>query len=104
MLGVLDVQRDHARLVSRCHDLIAEGGELFFSTNLRSFEIDAGPETRLRLRETTRQTIPENSRRPGRPQPHRAWRAKKVTWFPSKTAFPKEAFHDHRLPGARLRT
>jgi len=37
MQGVLDVQRDHVRLVSQCHALLADGGELFFSTNLRSF-------------------------------------------------------------------
>ena len=41
MAEVLDVQRDHVRMLSQCHQLLADGGELFFSTNLRSFEIDA---------------------------------------------------------------
>ena len=30
MQGVLDVQRDHVRMISQCHALLAEGGELFF--------------------------------------------------------------------------
>ena len=28
MQGVLDVQRDHPRLVGQCHSLLADGGEL----------------------------------------------------------------------------
>ena len=47
MQGVLDVQRDHVRLVSQCLDLLADGGELFFSTNLRSFSIDPELERRF---------------------------------------------------------
>jgi 23S rRNA (cytosine1962-C5)-methyltransferase len=76
MQGVLDVQRDHVRLLSQCHDLLADGGELFFSTNLRSFAIDPQVEQRLALREITDQSVPEDFRRPGR-RPHRAWYAKK---------------------------
>ena len=75
MQEVLDVQRDHVRLVSQCHQLLAPGGELFFSTNLRSFEIDAQLVRNLSLRETTHQSVPEDFRRPGRRGPHRAWRA-----------------------------
>ena len=75
MQGVLDVQRDQARLVSQCHDLLADGGELFFSTNLRSFTIHPQLEQRLALREITNQSVPEDFRR--RPGPHRAWHAKK---------------------------
>lgn len=76
MQGVLDVQRDHVRLVNQCHDLLADGGELFFSTNLRSFAIDPQLEQRLALRDITEQSIPEDFRRPGK-RPHRAWHAKK---------------------------
>ena len=77
MQGVLDVQRDHARLVSQCHDLLAAGGELFFSTNLRSFVMDSQVQQRLALSEITRQSVPEDFRRPVRPGPHRAWHARK---------------------------
>jgi 23S rRNA (cytosine1962-C5)-methyltransferase len=76
MQGVLDLQRDHARLVSQCHALLANGGELFFSTNMRSFEIDPQLEQRLALRDFTDQSVPEDFRRPGR-RPHRAWHVKK---------------------------
>ena len=77
MQGVLDVQRDHARLIGQCHDLLAAGGELFFSTNLRTFAIDPELEKRLGLREITHRSVPEDFRRPGRRGPHRAWHATK---------------------------
>jgi 23S rRNA (cytosine1962-C5)-methyltransferase len=73
MQNVLDVQLDHFRLVSQCHALLSAGGELFFSTNLRSFEIDAQLAEKLSLHEITHQTVPEDFRRPNRAGPHRAW-------------------------------
>ena len=76
MQGVLDVQRDHARLLAQCHALLAEGGEFWFSTNLRSFAMDGDLARRLGLRDITAPSVPEDFRRPGKP-PHRAWYAKK---------------------------
>ena len=76
MQGVLDVQRDHVRLVSQCHDLLADGGELFFSTNLRSFSIDPELAHRLAPRDITPSSVPEDFKRPGRP-PHCAWHFRK---------------------------
>ncbi|MCC6472720.1 MAG: class I SAM-dependent methyltransferase [Burkholderiales bacterium] len=84
MQGVLDVQRDHVRLVSQCHALLAQGGELFFSTNLRSFAIDPQLVQDLALREITRHTVPEDFRRPGRPGPHRAWHTTKQRSLPQR--------------------
>ncbi len=78
MIEILDVQRDHVRLVSQCHELLAGGGELFFSTNLRSFAIDPQLAQKLSLREITRQSVPEDFRRPGRSGPHRAWHTRKA--------------------------
>lgn len=40
MRGVLDIQRDHARLIRQCMTLLAPGGSLVFSNNLRSFRMD----------------------------------------------------------------
>ncbi|WP_444884594.1 bifunctional 23S rRNA (guanine(2069)-N(7))-methyltransferase RlmK/23S rRNA (guanine(2445)-N(2))-methyltransferase RlmL [Microbulbifer sp. PSTR4-B] len=40
MRGVLDIQRDHAKLISQCMALLAPGGTLIFSNNLRSFKMD----------------------------------------------------------------
>lgn len=75
MQGVLDVQRDHPLLIRQCHALLAPRGELFFSTNLRSFDLDPALGQALGLREITHQSIPEDFKRPGRPPPHRAWHA-----------------------------
>lgn len=77
MRGVLDVQRDHPWLVRQCHALLAEGGELLFSTNLRSFELEPALAQRFALAEITRQTVPEDFRRPNHASPHRAWWSKK---------------------------
>jgi 23S rRNA (guanine2445-N2)-methyltransferase / 23S rRNA (guanine2069-N7)-methyltransferase len=41
MAGTLDVQRDHVALVTSAACLLADGGTLVFSTNLRRFRIDA---------------------------------------------------------------
>jgi 23S rRNA (cytosine1962-C5)-methyltransferase len=75
MQGVLDVQRDHVRMVEQCHSLLDDGGELFFSTNLRSFRIDARLVDECALREITHQSVPEDFRRPSGAGPHRAWKA-----------------------------
>ncbi len=77
MQGVLDVQRDHALLVGQCHTLLAPEGELIFSTNLRSFELDRKLESSLGLLEITHQSVPEDFKRPSRPPPHRTWRVTK---------------------------
>lgn len=41
MLDVLDVQRDHKKLVNSCLKLLMPGGTLYFSNNFRGFELDA---------------------------------------------------------------
>ncbi|WP_346839878.1 bifunctional 23S rRNA (guanine(2069)-N(7))-methyltransferase RlmK/23S rRNA (guanine(2445)-N(2))-methyltransferase RlmL [Microbulbifer sp. SAOS-129_SWC] len=41
MHGVLDIQRDHGKLIRQCMALLAPGGEMVFSNNLRSFKMDA---------------------------------------------------------------
>ncbi|MDE0955625.1 MAG: class I SAM-dependent methyltransferase, partial [Pseudomonadales bacterium] len=40
MIGVLDVQRDHAWMIHKVMDLLTEDGLLIFSTNYRRFELD----------------------------------------------------------------
>ena len=77
MLGFLDVQRDHELLIRQCHSLLSEGGELFFSSNLRSFAMDPAFQQRFALREITAQTVPEDFRRGSHPPPHRAWYGRK---------------------------
>ncbi|MBB3061471.1 bifunctional 23S rRNA (guanine(2069)-N(7))-methyltransferase RlmK/23S rRNA (guanine(2445)-N(2))-methyltransferase RlmL [Microbulbifer rhizosphaerae] len=40
MRGVLDIQRDHPKLIRQCMALLAPGGSLVFSNNLRTFKMD----------------------------------------------------------------
>ncbi|WKD51320.1 bifunctional 23S rRNA (guanine(2069)-N(7))-methyltransferase RlmK/23S rRNA (guanine(2445)-N(2))-methyltransferase RlmL [Microbulbifer spongiae] len=40
MHRVLDIQRDHVALIHQCMTLLAPGGRLVFSNNLRSFKMD----------------------------------------------------------------
>lgn len=40
MRDVLDIQRDHVKLIRQCMALLAPGGTLLFSNNLRSFKMD----------------------------------------------------------------
>ena len=40
MEDVFDVQRDHVMMINRCMNLLNSGGQLIFSTNLRSFRLD----------------------------------------------------------------
>ncbi|PWB52315.1 MAG: SAM-dependent methyltransferase [Nitrosomonadales bacterium] len=62
MQGVLDVQRDHPRLINACLELLAPGGELFFSTNLRSFKLDSAALASTQVKDISAQTVPEDFR------------------------------------------
>ena len=62
MQGILDVQRDHPWLIRQCLALLAPGGELFFSTNLRSFELDPLIQQRANFVEISGRTVPEDFR------------------------------------------
>ncbi|MBZ0106117.1 MAG: class I SAM-dependent methyltransferase [Sulfuricella denitrificans] len=62
MQGVLDVQRDYPRLINTCLELLAPGGELFFSTNLRSFRLDESALASGQVRDISSRTIPDDFR------------------------------------------
>ena len=75
MLDVLDVQLDHPRLINQCLTLLAPGGELFFSTNLRSFELEQERLTPgTSIQEISSLTVPEDYRNK---KIHRCWLIKK---------------------------
>lgn len=65
MADVLDVQRDHVTLIERSMMLLAPGGTLYFSTNLRSFKMDPQLAERFQLTDITGKTIPEDFQRRG---------------------------------------
>lgn len=71
MQGVLDVQRDHVALIRGCLALLAPGGELLFSTNLRSFRLDADALADVVMTEISAQTVPPDFRNR---RIHRCWR------------------------------
>jgi 23S rRNA (cytosine1962-C5)-methyltransferase len=71
MQGVLDVQRDHADLIHACASLLAPQGELLFSTNLRSFRLDASALSALRVADISAETVPPDFRNK---KIHRCWR------------------------------
>ncbi|MBL8507841.1 MAG: class I SAM-dependent methyltransferase [Chitinimonas sp.] len=60
MLDILDVQRDHVKLVQQCRKLLMPGGVLYFSNNLRGFELDAGLQPLCR--DISAQSVPEDFR------------------------------------------
>ncbi|MDH3310982.1 MAG: bifunctional 23S rRNA (guanine(2069)-N(7))-methyltransferase RlmK/23S rRNA (guanine(2445)-N(2))-methyltransferase RlmL [Gammaproteobacteria bacterium] len=63
MEDTLDVQRDHAALISDTAAMLAPGGILIFSTNLRRFKIDLEALAGLTVEDITRKTIPKDFER-----------------------------------------
>lgn len=72
MAGTFDVQRDHPALLERALGLLAPGGTLYFSTNLRSFRLDEARWRDFAPTDLTRQTIDLDFQR--NPKIHRCWR------------------------------
>jgi len=72
MQGTLDVQRDHVSLIDRTARLLAPGGVLIFSTNLRTFAMDREALPHLAFEDLSRATLPKDFERS--PRMHRCWR------------------------------
>jgi 23S rRNA (cytosine1962-C5)-methyltransferase len=62
MAGVLDIQRDHAALVGAARALLEPGGELYFSTNLRTFRPDPALAEDAGCVDITGETLPADFR------------------------------------------
>lgn len=62
MLDILDVQRDHVRLIDDAMALLAPGGTLYFSNNLRSFALDPRLAESYDVRDISAQSVPEDFR------------------------------------------
>jgi len=62
MAGALDIQRDHAALVAATRALLASGGELYFSTNLRTLKLDAALAADPACTDITARTLPADFR------------------------------------------
>jgi len=56
MEDVLDLQRDHVFLIRNCLRILSPGGKLFFSTNCRTFQLDAKALPEATIKDITRAT------------------------------------------------
>ncbi|MBN2646329.1 MAG: bifunctional 23S rRNA (guanine(2069)-N(7))-methyltransferase RlmK/23S rRNA (guanine(2445)-N(2))-methyltransferase RlmL [Thiotrichales bacterium] len=71
MDGILDIQRDHGRLIRQAMSLLLPGGTLVFSNNLRKFKLDALLEQQFLIENLTQATLPEDFKR--NPKIHQVW-------------------------------
>lgn len=58
MTGVLDIQRDHGRLIAGCMRVLARDGLLVFSTNARRFTFDTNMHNAFRVADVSAASIP----------------------------------------------
>ena len=65
----------HVALIRGCMALLAAGGELFFSTNLRSFRMDTEALAGLDLADISEQTIPPDFRNR---RIHKCWHVRQI--------------------------
>jgi 23S rRNA (cytosine1962-C5)-methyltransferase len=70
MQGILDVQRDHPWLIRQCLALLSPKGDLYFSTNLRSFDLDPLVQEKAMFTEISAKTVPQDFRDK---RIHRCW-------------------------------
>ncbi|WP_028537291.1 class I SAM-dependent methyltransferase [Paludibacterium yongneupense] len=62
MDDILDVQRDHVWLIEQAMALLAENGVLYFSSNLRSFQLDERLPVLYSVEDISRQSVPDDFR------------------------------------------
>jgi 23S rRNA (guanine2445-N2)-methyltransferase / 23S rRNA (guanine2069-N7)-methyltransferase len=71
MAGVLDIQKDHARLINQAMQRLTSEGRLIFSTNFRRFKLDESLEADFAVDEVSRDTLDKDFQRNARI--HRCW-------------------------------
>ncbi len=77
MLDVLDVQRDHVELIDDAMKLLAPGGTLIFSNNLRTFKLDSEALTGFALQDFSRASLDKDFQR--NTKIHKCWLIKHNT-------------------------
>ena len=58
MEDILDIQRDHVKLINDCLRILEPGGKLYFSTNYRKFDLEVTSIKTTLIKNITRQTTP----------------------------------------------
>ncbi|MBD1401655.1 bifunctional 23S rRNA (guanine(2069)-N(7))-methyltransferase RlmK/23S rRNA (guanine(2445)-N(2))-methyltransferase RlmL [Pelovirga terrestris] len=76
MATTFDVQRDHVELLRHTLRLLADGGQLIFSTNLRTFQMAVEAFDDLSLENITASTLPADFAR--NPRIHQCWLIRKI--------------------------
>lgn len=74
MSDVLDLRRDHPRLLADALALLADDGWLLFSTNARKFRLERRGLPPCRIEDITDRTVPPDFQK----RPHRAWRLERA--------------------------
>ncbi|MGR2662238.1 MULTISPECIES: class I SAM-dependent methyltransferase [Chromobacterium] len=74
MRDILDVQRDHVWLIDYAMALLAPGGTLYFSNNLRSFKLDERLSDDYLISDISAQSVPEDFRNRAI---HQCWRIRR---------------------------
>jgi 23S rRNA (cytosine1962-C5)-methyltransferase len=58
MEDILDIQRDHVKLINNCLRILKTNGEIYFSNNYRKFILDERSINASSIKDITRQTTP----------------------------------------------
>jgi 23S rRNA (cytosine1962-C5)-methyltransferase len=58
MEDILDIQRDHVKLLNDCLRILKPGGKIYFSTNYTKFVLDKNAICTASIKDMTRQTTP----------------------------------------------
>jgi len=58
MEDILDIQRDHVKLINDCLRILRSGGKIYFSTNYKKFILDTGSIRSTLIKDITKQTTP----------------------------------------------
>ncbi|MEQ9566797.1 MAG: 23S rRNA (guanine(2445)-N(2))/(guanine(2069)-N(7))-methyltransferase, partial [Pseudomonadales bacterium] len=75
MEEVLDIQRDHVRLIEQSMRLLEDGGLLIFSTNLRNFKMDTEALSQFDLEDYTQSSLDPDFQRNHRI--HQCWKLRR---------------------------
>ncbi len=78
MTDSMDIQRDHAQMIQYAVHLLADGGQLLFSTNRKGFKLNKDLEKLYDIDDITAQTVSEDFKR--RPKFHQCWLISKVVY------------------------
>lgn len=58
MDDILDIQRDHVKLINNCLKILSFGGRIYFSTNFRNFKLEIEKLETTKVKDITKKTTP----------------------------------------------